>query len=122
MKRLLEVGLVLCLALPLGTAIPAAAHHKGVHGKHATVKYYRAPKPRAQGTRVLGYELRWGGGYSYTPEDVINTYGDSRTRYGSANVYRDPMLDRQSSFGPFDHGFFFDSAIAPRGGYAPYQQ
>ena len=62
MKRLLEVGLVLCLALPLGTALPAAAHHKGVHGKHATVKYYRAAKPRAQGTRVLGYELRWGGG------------------------------------------------------------
>ncbi len=115
MKRILEVGLVFWLAMPLG-ALPAAAHHKGVHGKHANVKYYRAPKPRVQ-----GYELRWGGGYSYAREDVINTYGNSRTLYGSANVYRDPMLDRQSPFGPFDHGFFFDSAIAPRGGYAPYQ-
>jgi len=116
MKRILEVGLVFCLAMPLATALPAAAHHKGVHGKHATVKYYRTPKPR-----VYGYVVRRGGGYSYVPEDVINTYGNSRTLYGGANAYRDPMLDRQSQFGPFDHGFFFDSAIAPRGGDAPYQ-
>ena len=39
---------------------------------------------------------------------------------GSMNSYRDPSLDRQTVNGPFDHGFFFDSAIAPRGGSAPY--
>lgn len=61
------------------------------------------------------------GGYSYTPSDTVNTYGDSRTKYGSLNSYRDPMADRQTKFGPFDHGFFFDSGIAPRGGNSPYQ-
>jgi hypothetical protein len=61
------------------------------------------------------------GGYSYAPSDTINTYGDSRTKYGSTNSYRDPMTDRQTRFGPFDHGFFFDSGIEPRGGNSPYQ-
>jgi hypothetical protein len=30
------------------------------------------------------------------------------------------MVDRQTRFGPFDHGFFFDSGIEPRGGDSPY--
>lgn len=60
------------------------------------------------------------GGYSYRPEDTINTYGDSRTRYGSTNYYRFWGADRQSTSGPFDHGFFFDSGISPRGGDSPY--
>jgi hypothetical protein len=58
------------------------------------------------------------GGYSYTYEDSINTYGDPR-RYGSTRSFRDPGLDKQSQGGPFDSGFFFDSATAPRGGDAP---
>jgi hypothetical protein len=60
------------------------------------------------------------GGYSYSPEDTVNTYGDSRTKYGGATSLRDPMLDRQTEGGPFDHGFFFDSGVAPRGGNSPY--
>lgn len=60
------------------------------------------------------------GGYSYQYSDSINTYGDGRSRYGSASSLRDPMLDRQTNAGPFDHGFFFDSGIAPRGGDSPY--
>jgi hypothetical protein len=60
------------------------------------------------------------GGYSYSPEDTINTYGDSRSKYGGASSLRDPMLDRQTEAGPFDHGFFFDSGVAPRGGDSPY--
>lgn len=60
------------------------------------------------------------GGYSYSVQDTINTYGDSRTKYGGATSLRDPMLDRQTEAGPFDHGFFFDSGIAPRGGDSPY--
>jgi hypothetical protein len=60
------------------------------------------------------------GFYSYSYRDVINTYGMSRSLYGSINTYRDPFVDRQTPAGPFDHGFFFDSAIAPRGGDAPY--
>ena len=62
------------------------------------------------------YRARRIGFYSYTYRDVINTYGMSRARYGSMNSYRDPFVDRQTVNGPFDHGFFFDSGIAPRGG------
>ena len=76
-------------------------------------RYYR------KRTRVYGYTARRGG-YSYWPEDVINTYGLSRSLYGSMNTYRDPTLDRQSPGGPFDHGFFFDSGIGPQGGQSPY--
>lgn len=61
------------------------------------------------------------GGYSYSYADSVNTYGDSRTKYGSASVYRDPNLDKQTSSGPFDHGFFFDSGVgSPYGGDSPY--
>jgi hypothetical protein len=72
-----------------------------------------------RGTRVKGYTERRGG-YSYSQEDTINTYGDSRGRYGSTSSLRDPQFDRQTNAGPFDHGFFFDSGIQPRGGDSPY--
>lgn len=72
-----------------------------------------------KGPRVKGYTERRGG-YSYSYADSINTYGDSRSNYGAGSVYRDPMLDRQTTAGPFDHGFFFDSGIGPRGGDSPY--
>lgn len=111
MKRIFAAGLIFCFAMSWLAALPAAAGH----GKRV-IRYYPAPKPV-----VYGYVFRPIGGYSYTARDVINTYRDSRVRYGSVNFFRDPMVDRQSSFGPFDHGFFFDSGIAPRGGYAPYQ-
>ncbi len=81
-------------------------------GAHKKSSYYR-------GTRVRGYVQRRGG-YSYSKQDTMNTYGDGRNRYGSSISLRDPMLDRQTSAGPFDHGFFFDSGIAPRGGDSPY--
>lgn len=71
------------------------------------------------GARVKGYSERRGG-YSYAYPDSINTYGDSRSKYGGTSVYRDPMLDRQTNAGPFDHGFFFDSGLGPRGGDSPY--
>lgn len=60
------------------------------------------------------------GGYSYSYADSINTYGDGRSKYGSASAYRDPNLDRQTNAGPFDHGFFFDSGLGERGGDSPY--
>lgn len=89
-------------------------YDRGVErGAHAKSHYYR------RGPRVKGYVARRGG-YSYSAADSINTYGDSRGRYGSANSLRDPFIDRQTKAGPFDHGFFFDSAVAPRGGDAPY--
>ncbi len=72
----------------------------------------------ANGSQVYGYARR--GGYSYSYTDSINTYGDSRSVYGSTRSFRDPMLDRQTNAGPFDHGFFFESGVAPRGGNSPY--
>lgn len=61
------------------------------------------------------------GGYSVTSADTINTYGNLRTKYSSADVYRDPRLDTQTRGGPFDHDFFFDSGIGRNGGNSPYQ-
>ena len=69
--------------------------------------------------RVGGY-MGQRGGYSYSTHDVVNTYGLSRGLFGSINSYRDNYVDRQTSAGPFDHGFFFDSGMAPRGGDSPY--
>lgn len=83
-------------------------------GAHPKSSYYR------KGPQVKGYVERKGG-YSYTYQESINTYGDSRSRFGGASSLRDPMLDRQTPAGPFDHGFFFDSGVAPRGGDSPYQ-
>jgi hypothetical protein len=71
------------------------------------------------GPQVRGFIARRGG-YSYVYPDAINTYGDSRSRFGSASSLRDPGIDRQTNAGPFDHGFFFDSGVAPRGGSSPY--
>ncbi len=80
---------------------------------HAKLRHHR------KHARVYGYVARRGG-YSYEPADVTNTYGQSRTLFGSTSVFRDPFTDRQTPSGPFDHGFFFDSGIAPRGGDSPY--
>ena len=78
-------------------------------------RYHR----KRAGARVRGFVAR-GGYYSYTDADVTNVYGGSRALYGSTNTFRDPFVDRQTIAGPFDHGFFFDSGIGPRGGNAPY--
>jgi hypothetical protein len=92
------------------TTTPAA---EAEAGGHPSSRYYRrAPQVRSF--------IQRRGGYSYSYNDVINTYGNSRTVYGSTNTYRNPYLDLQSRSGPFDHGFFFDSGISPRGGNAPY--
>ena len=36
------------------------------------------------------------------------------------NSFREPFSVQQTSAGPFDHGFFFDSGTAPHGGDSPY--
>lgn len=70
--------------------------------------------PAAAGKNAAGK-----GGYSYSYEDTINSYGGSRTRYNNS-VYVEPRLDRQTDAGPFDHGYFFDSATGLHGGDSPY--
>ena len=109
-------------ALALVAFCGSESAQAGGERKRATVRsvsdYPKAPyNPKR--TPVYTYQARRGG-YSYRPEDVINTYGLSRSLYGSMNTYRDPTLDRQSPGGPFDHGFFFDSGIGPQGGQSPY--
>ena len=107
--------LTLALAAPIAEAgdrrVKSGASSSG--GAHPTSRHYRS------GARVKGYRARRGG-YSYSYQDSINTYGDSRSNYGAASSLRDPMLDRQSTAGPFDHGFFFDSGTLPHGGDSPY--
>ncbi len=118
MIRSTTYAVVLALLAAVAVAGPAeaGARKKAVEadqgGAHPKSSYYR-------GTRVKGYVARRGG-YSYSQQDTINTYGDSRGQYGSASSLRDPAFDRQTSAGPFDHGFFFDSGIEPRGGDSPY--
>ncbi|MEQ8825027.1 MAG: hypothetical protein RIC14_11700 [Filomicrobium sp.] len=111
-------SLVLGIAVAMGlsfTVVEADAGNRGYRGEgaHKSSSYYR------KGTRVKGYTKRRGG-YSYKYEDSINTYGNSRSNYGGVNAWRDYNADRQTNAGPFDHGFFFDSGIAPHGGSSPY--
>jgi hypothetical protein len=69
---------------------------------------------------VRGYLVaRRIGDYSHAPEDV-NTYGLSRNKFGATSSFREPFSDRQTSAGPFNHGFFFDWGTAPRGEDSPY--
>ncbi|MBS0240739.1 MAG: hypothetical protein JSS20_01090 [Proteobacteria bacterium] len=106
------IGLAIALAIAAGSvSISAPAAAEGTAHKY---KYRHHKHPQ-----VRGYVSRRGG-YSYSYSDTINTYGDSRNRYGATQSFRDPMLDRQTTAGPFDDGFFFESGIAPRGGNSPY--
>ncbi len=110
----LVAAAALSLAAPAADAGSRRAVAKSAEGaEHPQSRAYRG------GPRVKGYVARRGG-YSYSVPDTINTYGDARSKYGSASSYRDPSLDRQTNAGPFDHGFFFDSGIGPRGGDSPY--
>ena len=115
MRLLLSAALAATLA---ALTVPADAQVRRqaaeeVGGGHRASSYYR------KAPQVRGFVQRRGG-YSYSYSDVINTYGNNRSLYGSTNTYRNPYLDLQSRSGPFDHGFFFDSGITSRGGNAPY--
>lgn len=118
MKYTLFLGMMAGAAL-LGTAAtPDAVAHDRNDGasEHPKSAYYRHRGAKPQ---VRGYVARRGG-YSYTYADSLNTYGNPRTLYGGTSLYRDPMMDRQTVAGPFDHGFFFDSGMGPHGGESPY--
>jgi hypothetical protein len=53
------------------------------------------------------------GGYSYKYQDTVMSPSEAKR-------FWDPPS--QSISGPFDSGFFFDSAQRPNGGDAPYMQ
>lgn len=106
------------------TAVAEPARKDARVGEHRmTGGYYGQGRRYAyrayRGPQVRGYLVRRGG-YSYDLGDTTNTYGDSRNVYGANQMFRHWSLDRQTTSGPFDHGFFFDSGIAPRGGDSPY--
>jgi hypothetical protein len=120
MKRAFLLGAMAVAAMAVGPGAQdasAGGRKSGYYsesGEHPKSGYYRRSGPQ-----VRGYTVRRGG-YSYSYADTIDTYGNPRTQYGGSNLYRDPMLDRQTNAGPFDHGFFFDSGITARGGDSPY--
>jgi hypothetical protein len=65
----------------------------------------KAKKKGLKGT--IGYRKA----YSYSKSDVVGS--DTRRFY-------DPSYTRQTPGGPFDNGFFFDSAYGRNAGEAPY--
>jgi hypothetical protein len=118
-----RIGLVLAVAFAGSSAAPKASlAQDGAGLAHPASAYYRsAGRTRVvRGPQVRGFQQRRVGGYSFSSADTVNTYGNVRTQFGGNNVYRDLQADRQTRFGPFDHGFFFDSGVGVRGGYSPY--
>ena len=109
MKRAI---LATALAAVLGFSMVSEGVADSSRGERQTS--YRKKKPQ-----VRGYVARRGG-YSYSYADSLDTYGSARTVTGGSRYYRDANLDRQTTSGPFDHGFFFDSGVSPRGGDSPY--
>jgi hypothetical protein len=119
LRSLLAASALSALALAAAPAVvaqdrKAAPPPSAGAGAHPSSVYYR------RAPQVRGFVQRRGG-YSYSASDVANTAGDSRVQFGSTNSHRNPYLDRQSRSGPFDHGFFWDSGVSPRGGNSPYQ-
>ena len=119
-KTALALALGALALMGFAAAAEAAERRaKPVAGVDAAYQPTKARYSNRRAVRTRGY--RRIGFYAYSYRDVINTYGMSRARYGSINSYRDPFVDRQTSSGPFDNGFFFDSAIGLHGGDSPYQ-
>jgi hypothetical protein len=116
-----RIKALIVLAGALTVAVPqiAGADVYRRSGKAEARGHGGAVVHRKSGTRVRGYAAGWGG-YSYTLADAVSPYGPYTNRY----YYEGPYVfnrPRQTPFGPFDSGFFFDSGIEPRGGFAPYQ-
>jgi hypothetical protein len=124
MSSKLTLSILAGLAVVAVAAVPAAAADKKKVIKKAPEselsKQERASVAYRRGPQVRGFVQRRGG-YSYAAPDSINTYGDSQSRYSGYSLFRNYDFGRQSSGGPFDSDFFFDSGISPRGGNSPYQ-
>ena len=118
-KTLSALGLGACALIGFSTAGVAQSPGERTARAITTSDHSARPRARKGGPRVYGYRA-YRGGYSYSYSDVTNTYGLSRSLFGGTNTWRDQMTDRQTPSGPFDHDFFFDSGVAPRGGNAPY--
>lgn len=126
MMRLLACVMLALVLSPTVVPQTAEAGWRNAKGKYSKKhnskrRYSKRRRSKRRRAQVRGFRARRGG-YSYKANDVVNTYGNNRSLFGSVNAYRDPFTDRQTTAGPFDHGWFFDSAVAPRGGDSPYLQ
>ena len=110
------LGALAIAAAAMPVAAPVAAQ-EGRSGRMVTtadapakVRAYRKKRPPLE---IDIYAQRRRGGYSYRAPDVTSTYNS-----------RNPppyMHVRQTPSGPFDSGFWFDSACCGlNGGDAPY--
>jgi len=107
---LLAIGLgAMALLACNGGAI--AADRQGTAAYVPTSEPAKVRYQRRRPVEVTIYRRRHIGGYSYRAPDVTSTYGAAPPPW---------MSVKQSPGGPFDSGFFFDSAIDPRGGNSPY--
>jgi len=123
MLRTATLCVFVAAAALLVVAVPADASDRKPLQKQSEateMKQQRASASYRRGPQVRGFVQRRGG-YSYASQDSINTYGDSQSRYSNYSLFRNNDYGRQSSSGPFDSDFFFDSGISPRGGNSPYQ-
>ena len=92
------------------------------YGQQGQMEPTKSRYHRKRATRVKGFMAR-GGYYSYTDFGCRRTCtADRAALFGSTNSYRDPFTDRQTTAGPFDHGFFFNSGVGRNGGDAPYMR
>lgn len=109
-------------ALTMFGATADATHKKPIRGQVESEESRDARASRAyrRKPQVRGFVMRRGG-YSYAASDSINTYGDSQSRYSGYSLFRNYDFGRQTSSGPFDSDFFFDSGVSPHGGNSPYQ-
>ena len=82
------------------------------------------PKAYADGGKRAKAAPRWkravrargfyygGGYYSYRDRDVVSSWAWTRSLFISRSYFRTPLTGLQTPAGPFDSGFFFDSAEA----------
>jgi hypothetical protein len=97
-----------------GNAQTASGYSQG-SGKSAKRAQRRRP------IRVRVYPRRIGGYSSYPYIASVGSSNPGAYPTSPGRYYGDPMVRQQSSFGPFDRGFFYDSGqFSPYGGWAPY--
>jgi hypothetical protein len=94
-------ALLAAAALVAGAVAPAVLSEPAVAQQAAKKKGLKGS---------IGYRRA----YSYSKQDVVGSEIRRRSY--------DPRITEQSPGGPFDSGFFFDSAIRNNGGDAPYMQ
>ncbi len=95
-------------------SIEVRAQSSGVSNASSAAKSSKRARRGKRPTRVRVYPGRRIGGYSYGRSDTYGINGGRRIGFWNTRP-------RQTPFGPFDNGFFFDSTVAPRGGFSPYQ-